>query len=69
MSKKWCKLPGLNLNYDDLCSDFRQSALKYGDDSKTVVNPLDDEEILPTWISFANAYQEGIINGDCSDSR
>ena len=36
----------LNLNYDDLSSGLPAIGVKYGDDSKTVVNPLDDEEIL-----------------------
>ena len=36
----------LNLNYDDLSSGLPAIGVKYGDDTKTVVNPLDDEEIL-----------------------
>ena len=54
----------LNLNYDDLSSGLPAIGVKYGDDSKTVVNPLDDEEILSNLDIVRKMYQEGIINGD-----
>ena len=52
------------LNYDDLSSGLPAIGVKYGDDSKTVVNPLDDEEILSNLDIVRKMYQEGIINGD-----
>ena len=54
----------LNLNYDDLSSGLPAIGVKYGDDTKTVVNPLDDEEILSNLDIVRKMYQEGIINGD-----
>ena len=48
----------LNLNYDDLSSGLPAIGVKYGDDSKTVVNPLDDEEILSNLDIVRKMYQE-----------
>ena len=59
----------LNLNYDDLSSGLPAIGVKYGDDSKTVVNPLDDEEILSNLDIVRKMYQEGIINGDAQIGR
>ena len=56
----------LNLNYDDLSSGLPAIGVKYGDDTKTVVNPLDDEEILSNLDIVRKMYQEGIINGDAT---
>ena len=53
----------LNLNYDDLSSGLPAISVKYSDDSKTVVNPLDVENPFNLDI-VRKMYQEGIINGD-----
>ncbi len=50
--------------YDSLGTGLAPLGVKYDDDSKTVVNPLEDEEILKDLDIIHKMYQEGIINGD-----
>lgn len=52
------------LYYDDLSSGLPALGVKYTDESKKVVNPLEDEEILKALDVVHKMYTEGIINGD-----
>ena len=54
----------LNLSYDDLSSGLPAIGVKYDDETMTVVNPLNDEELLSKLDIIHQMYQEGIINGD-----
>lgn len=53
-----------NLYYDDLSASLPVLGVKYTDETKTVVNPLEDEDILSKLDIVHEMYQEGIINGD-----
>ena len=54
----------INMGFDDLSASLPVLGVKYTDESKTVVNPLADEEILATLDIVHKMYKEGLINGD-----
>lgn len=54
----------LDLNYDQLGTGLAAIGVKYDDETKTVVNPLEDEEILTILDTVHKMYVDGIINGD-----
>lgn len=54
----------IDMNYDDLSSGSKVIGVKYGDDGATVVNPLDDPDILANLETIHKMYTEGLINGD-----
>ena len=54
--------------FDQLGAGLSALGIKYDDDTKTVVNPLEDEDILKTLDIIHKMYQEGIINGDAPTS-
>lgn len=54
--------------FDSLGTGLAALGVKYDDDTKTVVNPLEDEDILKTMDVIHKMYQEGIINGDAPTS-
>lgn len=63
MSKAGAKIL-IDMYFDDLSSGSQVIGVNYDDDTKTVVNPLEDEEILANLDIIHNMYKEGIINGD-----
>ena len=50
--------------YDQLGASLPALGIKYDDETKTVVNPLEDEDILKNMDVIHKMYKEGIINGD-----
>ncbi len=50
--------------YDQLGAGLAALGIKYNDDTKTVVNPMEDEDILKNLDIVHKMYKEGIINGD-----
>lgn len=50
--------------FDSLGTGLPALGVKYNDTTKTVVNPLADEDILKNLDIIHKMYQEGIINGD-----
>lgn len=50
--------------FDSLGTGLSALGVKYDDTTKTVVNPLADEDILKNLDIIHKMYQEGIINGD-----
>ena len=50
--------------YDQLGAGLSAIGVKYDDETKTVVNPLEDEEILSKLDIIHRMYVDGIINGD-----
>lgn len=54
----------IDMNFDDLSSSSRVLGVRYDDKTATVVDPLEDEEILKTLDIVHKMYKEGIINGD-----
>lgn len=58
----------LTLTYDDLSSSLPLLGVKYVDETKTVVNPFNDEEILSNLDVVHKMYKEGIINGDAPNA-
>ena len=54
----------VDMTFDDLSSGSKVFGVKYGDNSATVVNPLEDQDILDTVNIVHQMYKEGIINGD-----
>ncbi|WP_342759712.1 ABC transporter substrate-binding protein [Kineothrix sedimenti] len=50
--------------FDQLGAGLSALGVKYNDDTKTVVNPLEDEDILKNLDIIHQMYKEGIINGD-----
>lgn len=63
MSKSGLKVL-VDMNFDDLSSGTQIVGIKYDDDTHTVVNPLDDEDILKDLDIVHKMYTEGLINGD-----
>ena len=54
----------VNLGFDDLSASLPVLGVKYTDESKTVVNPLADEDVLANLDIIHKMYKEGLINGD-----
>lgn len=54
--------------FDQLGAGLPALGVKYDDESKTVVNPLEDEDILANLDIIHKMYKEGIINGDAPTS-
>jgi len=54
--------------FDQLGAGLPSLGIKYDDESKTVVNPMEDEEILKQLDIVHKMYQENIINGDAPQS-
>lgn len=50
--------------YDQLGAGLSTLGIKYDDETKTVINPLEDEDILKNLDIIHQMYIEGIINGD-----
>lgn len=50
--------------YDQLGAGLAPLGVKYDDETKTVVNPLEDEDILSKLDVVHQMYLDGIINGD-----
>lgn len=50
--------------YDQLGAGLSAIGVRYDDDTKTVVNPLEDEDILSKLDIVHQMYVDGIINGD-----
>jgi putative aldouronate transport system substrate-binding protein len=50
--------------FDQLGAGLSALGVKYNDGTKTVVNPLEDEDILKNLDIVHQMYKEGIINGD-----
>lgn len=50
--------------YDQLGMSLPAIGVRYDDESRTVVNPLEQEEILENMDIIHKMYTEGIINGD-----
>jgi len=50
--------------YDQLGAGLFPLGIRYDDDTKTVINPMEDEWILEKLDTIYKMYQEGIINGD-----
>ncbi len=63
MSKSGAKVM-IDMNFDNLSSGSQVIGVNYDDDTKTVVNPLENEDILSNLDIIHNMYKEGIINGD-----
>lgn len=58
----------INMGFDDLSASLPVLGIKYTDDSKTVVNPLADEDVLTVLDKVHQMYNEGIINGDAPNA-
>lgn len=54
--------------YDQLGAGLSALGVKYDDETKTVVNPLEDEDILSKLDVVHQMYMDGIINGDAPTS-
>lgn len=63
MSKSGLKVL-VDMYFDDLSSGTQVVGVRYDDDTHTVVNPLEDEEILKDLDIVHKMYSEGLINGD-----
>lgn len=50
--------------FDQLGAGLPALGIRYDDETKTVVNPLEDEEMLAQLDIIHKMYKEGIINGD-----
>lgn len=50
--------------YDQLGSGLSALGIRYDDNTKTVVNPMEQEDVLKQLDIVHKMYQEGIINGD-----
>lgn len=50
--------------YDQLGAGLPPLGVKYNDESRTVVNPLEDEDLLKILDTVHQMYVDGIINGD-----
>lgn len=50
--------------FDQLGAGLPVLGIKYDDDSKTVVNPLDDETVQAQLATIHQMYVDGVINGD-----
>ncbi len=50
--------------FDQLGAGLSALGIKYDDETKTVVNPLEDEELLANLDIVHQMYVDGIINGD-----
>ena len=54
--------------YDQLGAGLSALGVRYDDETKTVVNPLEDEDILSKLDIVHQMYVDGIINGDAPTS-
>ena len=54
--------------YDQLGAGLVPLGIRYDDETKTVINPLEDESVLEKLDIVHKMYQEGIINGDAPNS-
>lgn len=50
--------------YDQLGTSLPAIGVRYDDDTRTVVNPLEQEDVLKNMDIVHKMYKEGIINGD-----
>lgn len=55
-------------HYDQLGAGLPCMGVRYDDETKTVVNPLDDERLLKNLDIIHQMYKEGIINGDAPNA-
>ncbi len=59
----------LLLSYDDLGTSLSAIGVKYDDETRTVINPIEDPEFQENIKMVHQMYADGIINGDAPTSN
>lgn len=67
MSKNGAEFLATNF-FDQIGAGLVPLGVKYNDETRTVVNPLEDEEVLKELDIIHKMYIEGIINGDAPNA-